>query len=396
MPSNNQVIFKYGTKSQYLAMPQEQIYSNALYFLVDTGELYRGSVPICQNHLYQVIRQETESIIEAQERAVNNNIPVQNDIMILTDGSLNIIYIYANEWIRLTPQTIAAESVVFENGTTLEAAIQNAITSVDSRVLEYNNDNELTIKDFQKSYYKYVPGLEGVGTVGDADYVPPTVAHYELQQVDENNPWTAGLELRTTASGIGWYQPNLTTTSDLTPLVSELQLNLNAVVDRVDILENTIDSLSTVFRFKGKLIRSEGDTIELLLASVVDPVIGDVWQIDDKEFAYNSENEWVELGSNFNTDAFITGIQINDTILTGVNGIIDLPVFNGSTAGLLPSFIELLPDDSPNNYVLNGAGNWVIMEDSRVGDLENHTTVVSYVNAKISENALTWGEIIQE
>jgi len=52
MASNNKVLFKFGSQANYKALSQQEIESNALYFLVDTGELYRGSVPIGQAKYY--------------------------------------------------------------------------------------------------------------------------------------------------------------------------------------------------------------------------------------------------------------------------------------------------------------------------------------------------------
>lgn len=82
----------------------------------------------------------------------------------------------------------------------------------------------------------------------------------------------------------------------------------------------------------------------------------------------------------------INGLTINGTALVpNAEKIIDLPVFAGSTAGLVP-----VVDGLDNTYYLNAMGEWSIPQDSRIGDLGEHATVVDYI-----DNKLTWSSIAE-
>lgn len=50
---NRKVLFKFGSRAQYDALSVNEIQDNALYFLLDTNELYRGAVPICKAHYFE-------------------------------------------------------------------------------------------------------------------------------------------------------------------------------------------------------------------------------------------------------------------------------------------------------------------------------------------------------
>lgn len=87
----------------------------------------------------------------------------------------------------------------------------------------------------------------------------------------------------------------------------------------------------------------------------------------------------------------VNGISIGGTKLEPNEAkIIDLPIFAGSTAGLVPVVNGL--DDT---YYLNAAGEWTIPQDSRIGDLGDFSTVVDYVDNAIFE-AFTWSAIVEQ
>jgi len=86
----------------------------------------------------------------------------------------------------------------------------------------------------------------------------------------------------------------------------------------------------------------------------------------------------------------INGVSINGTkLIPNEAKIIDLPIFAGSTAGLVP-----VVNDLDNTYYLNAAGEWTIPQDARIGDLGDYETVTEYVDNAISE-AFTWSAIIE-
>lgn len=86
----------------------------------------------------------------------------------------------------------------------------------------------------------------------------------------------------------------------------------------------------------------------------------------------------------------INGVSINGTkLIPNEAKIIDLPIFAGSTAGLVPVVNGL-----DNTYYLNATGEWTVPQDSRIGDLGDFSTVVDYVDNAISD-AFTWSAIVE-
>ena len=210
-------------------------------------------------------------------------------------------------------------------------------------------DGVLSIKGFGTRYYKYVAETEDVA------------AHYEPVDVDDEHVWAAGLEPRVVKEGdeyvIGWFEPNPTTVEGvqdqvvavqgdveqakkdidaveenlvkaeekidsindtlygtegeeavegLVDQVAGLVEDLGSLQDEVDALEENvytkeeIDGLvSGVFHYRGSKASYEE------LPSALNNKIGDVWQVEDKEWAWNGE-EWVELGFTIDLSAYAT------------------------------------------------------------------------------------------
>lgn len=92
-------------------------------------------------------------------------------------------------------------------------------------------------------------------------------------------------------------------------------------------------------------------------------------------------------------DTFITGATIDGKAIDVVNHKIQLPNFNGTTAGLVPVMGALAEGETKGNYVLNGAGEWVKPQDARIGDLGDSKTVTEYVDKKVANATITWSKI---
>lgn len=376
------VIFKYGTRAEYDSIKANAL-QNALYFLLDTGELYRGQVPIVQNHVFFTEVQENETVAAAQVRAIGEQTPVIGDFLLLNTGNSNLVYIYANDedaWLMLTPNTITAESIVFENGDTLTEVLEDLDVDVtaDEITVEHNVDGDLAIKDFGVRYYRFVPAVEAEGEEGEDGYVPAVEAHYELQEVDTTHPWKAGLELRSTALGIGWYEQNSDTIDGLQGIVAALE-------SRVAAAEQAIASKAGVFHFKGVLTLEEGETISEALANIENPVDGDVYQAGDSEYVYTTEGEWVELGSNVDLSYYapvsmledlqedVGLVQVNVASLseligtpadgeneaTGLYAIINnaVRIFTNEEDGMVPA-PHFESGTDATRYFLDASGNW--------------------------------------
>ena len=82
MADKKQVIFKYGTRDQYDKVSTKD--ESALYFLTDTGEIYRGDVNLARGSHYEVTLSADDTSHEmAIERALGSKHAVQDDICIV-------------------------------------------------------------------------------------------------------------------------------------------------------------------------------------------------------------------------------------------------------------------------------------------------------------------------
>lgn len=213
-------------------------------------------------------------------------------------------------------------------------------------------DGVLSVKDFGKRFYKYIAATE------------TEEAKYELVEVGEENPWKAGLQPRIDAEGnIAWYEPNPTTIEGVQDQVTgiqgdveQAQKDIDAVEENLGKAEEKIDSINnTLYGTEGeeaveglvdKVANLEGEVTDLwdavedtyskeevdgLVSGVfhyrgvhegtyedlpsLTAKIGDVWQIGDKEYAWNGET-WIELGFTLDLSAYATKKYVDDEIKT--------------------------------------------------------------------------------
>ena len=255
----------------------------------------------------------------------------------------------------------------------------------DNKSIELNG-GVLSVKDFGKRFYKYIAATE------------TEEAKYELVEVSESNPWKAGLQPRVDAEGnIGWYEPNPTTIEGVQDQVTgiqgdveQAQKDIDAVEENLVKAEEKIDSINdTLYGTEGEeavkglvdkvadLEKHAEDTdkeitdlwdavddtytkeeVDGLVSGVfhyrgihegtyddlpsLTAKVGDVWQIGDKEYAWNGES-WVELGFTIDLSAYATKEYVNtevkkvqdevdaaegrldghDTAIEGINGRLD-------------------------------------------------------------------------
>lgn len=101
----NKVIFKFGTAAEYFAL--EQKLNNVLYFLEDTGELYKGETAIAQSHIYKGTKLQNETDINALNRIIQDRTPIEGDVSIIQNNTNNNIVVFIrdhDEWIQIINQ----------------------------------------------------------------------------------------------------------------------------------------------------------------------------------------------------------------------------------------------------------------------------------------------------
>lgn len=79
----NQVVFKYGTRSQYDGLETKA--TNALYFLTDTGEIYRGDVNLARGSHYEGTRALVDGVLESDLTVINRVLTAANKIAVVDD-----------------------------------------------------------------------------------------------------------------------------------------------------------------------------------------------------------------------------------------------------------------------------------------------------------------------
>lgn len=297
--------------------------------------------------------------------------------------------------------------------------------STDGVSIEADAEGNIRLKDFKQSYYAYVPKTE------------TEAAKYVKTAVDETHPWKTNLVPKITPEGeLGWYEPGTDATTE------EIVGNITTINNTLADLKSKVNALSGAFNFKGKK-----DTFDDLPK---DAATGDVWQVADKEYAWNG-TEWVEFGSEVNLDNYVTKTELAtldkkvgnlagvvgnaasegvaatglvkdvadlNAALKETNGKIDtlsgttikvlkvngsalaldktdssvnIPLFSVNGAGLVPS-----AGDKDENYFLTAKGSWAKPVDGRIGNLTindtKYDTVEDFVFGAIGD-AIEWKTI---
>lgn len=101
----------------------------------------------------------------------------------------------------------------------------------------------------------------------------------------------------------------------------------------------------------------------------------------------------------------IEQIFAGDLELVPVNKVVTIPVYDGALAGLVPVMNSTLVAENKTNadYVLNGAGQWKLLEDVRISDLTldgiTYNTVEEYIAKYVELNAssnIYWESIVTQ
>ena len=225
--TNPPVIFKFGTRAEYDANI-DNVKSNALYFLTDTGELLRGNVNLAQAHYYEAIKADDETETEAINRAISSAIAlVKNDVCVVkklisgTDNYSHTAYFYDGENWRAMDGNYNAENVYFDQDLIFTkevgyVTLNNGQATIPStcknvkELLEYMFSKELaptavkpsiTLTAAQNKEYEVGTQVTPTYSIsfnpGSYTYGPTTGITATYSVTD-----TAGSEALTTASGV--------------------------------------------------------------------------------------------------------------------------------------------------------------------------------------------------
>lgn len=79
--ADKKVVFKYGSRADYDAIGTKN--DETLYFLTDSGEIFRGDKSLTRSHYYEVEKTETETDLAAIQRVVAGKVLSQDDTCIV-------------------------------------------------------------------------------------------------------------------------------------------------------------------------------------------------------------------------------------------------------------------------------------------------------------------------
>lgn len=378
MAGKNKVLFRFGSSAEYRNLVEKD--PNSLYFLLDTNELYRGDVPIGVSHYYSGSAYEEEALETTIARLLNGSIPVLNDILVITgtDGIDDLFIYTANDTWKQLNAAIRSESVLFNDGQTLDQKLEQfqPNLNIEEKALEID-DGVLSVKNYGKQYYAYIPPVPAQGTEGEPDYVPAVAGHYELVNVDEDHPWKDGLTPRTDINGeLAWYEPNLSRLDGINDTITSLQELLQGVsqvnedqTQALNELQGSLETLNGLQAVVGTMADVEQGT----------PSSGLIKRIEDLEQVGSAGLE----------------IQVNGVTLAPVDGVVNIPLFGENNDGVVPKLkdnVESLELANLRHTYLSALG-W----NNPFGNMSykdvDYNTVAEYVDARIEDSTLQWQSI---
>ena len=443
------VLFKFGTKAAYDAVDK---LSNALYFITDSGELFKGDTLIANRSRVTVADNPVGDSILPANAYPEGATPTDGEIFIVprADGTRDVYAWDGEEFVPLNQDIPANEVIVGKDENdepiTLDQVLADINVQVDGVSIVKDENLGLMVNGFGKGYYKW----------------DDNTSSYVYTPVSVENPWKVGLVPKVVnESGvlkIGWYEPSASDGSQasLDDALAALQQQVDtlndvvitgpydeindtrgeSLVDKVDRLE---DLIASAFHFEGVadaldsngnlVITGTGGAEDIVIAPSADNQ-GAVYQVGDKEYASDGST-WVELGftSGLATEAALDAVEDKadaaqdaadaaqdavDALDAEVVKSINIPAGSGSFSSLIPvNGAITLPEATTANYgvikfngsanqVLAGDGTWTVPQDARIGDLtdendQQYDTVEEYVQHYITNimnnMSLEWEEL---
>lgn len=326
------VLFKFGTAAQYAALETKQ--ENALYFLLDTNELYRGTVPIAKQHVYVGNRSGNTSDVITIATLLNGNSAVNGDIVVIKNANqTSDAFVYAEstqEWLRVGSST----------SDTIISQLTGRVSDLEALLNGVEADPSHNI-EAEEGLIDRVANLESLlaSTAGAFHFkgTKATIADLEAtQNPGEGDVYQVGTS-EYVWTGSAWIE--LGPTVDLSSYATTSALN-TAIAD----LEALIGEPSST-------------------TTETDPITGE-------------ETTTTTPATGIYADLFEHADQI-------------IPLFDGVVSGLVPVDGS---NDSANvkaNKFLNALGNWVTVNTTGSGpytDPDGHTynTVEAYVTYMVN------------
>lgn len=279
----NYVKFIRGTPTAFAKLSQKD--NDTLYFISEssskTGCLYLGeklisesisSLKDLENISFENLKDKDLLSYDANsEKWINKSII--DAIGLMTGASQN-----AQGGAGLVPAPGIGQDGLFLRGDGVWAVPVGSGSDVDvkpdEKTISFSGDETtIALKDFGVKYYKYIPYYNGVD------------AHYEVQVVNDENPWKENLEPKVTvdANGqfvLGWFEPNL----ELSEKVEKLTLRVDEVNILADDNREFIVNLNASVNNIADLLNKKANAEDVYTKAEVDAKILEAGNLTRKTF----------------------------------------------------------------------------------------------------------------
>lgn len=228
-------------------------------------------------------------------------------------------------------------------------------TVVDKATIVINEET-LSLKDFGKRFYKYIPATEN------------KEASYVLVEVNAENPWKAGLEPKVVSENgqfvLGWYEPNPTTIEGVNAQIAGIQNTVVDLTNTTNTLTQKVNNTYTKEETNAQIAASahlKREIVEELPAAenakenVIYMVSNGLTDNDNKYYEYIFINGVFEPVGTWEVDLkdYATKEEVNSTI-TSINN--SLNTINQKIANV--------ESDAEHNYI-NSVSNSFNVDDNR-------------------------------
>lgn len=258
-------------------------------------------------------------------------------------------------------------------------------TVVDNATIVLDEE-KLSLKDFGKRYYRYVAEENNVA------------AHYELQEVDDEHPWKAGLEPKVVFTNdtyaLGWYEPNPTTMEGVNAQIAGIQSTVDGLSVTTTNLSNQLKNVYTKTETNDEIAKAVSSAAHLKREIVTElppvdeanentiyMIASGLQEDDNKYYEYILLNGKFERVGSWEVDLkeYATKTEVSNS-LTGINNSI----------AVLSDKIDAVDEKAEENYIKSVSENFNVTTEGQLQLVSvptdvNLATNISLINKFLSK-----------
>ena len=303
----------------------------------------------------------------------------------------------------------ASEMGWYEPNTETTAGLNSAVTALQGDVTELRNSlsalagafrfkGELTLQEGQDAAGLLAtvknPQPGDVYQIGNDEWVYTADKKWiELGPQIDLSGYATKDALSAVDGRLGTLETTVNNLTKVDGTIAELQETVAGHTTSIGNLNTKVGTLETSIKTNADGLKAvEGKITALENADkAFDTRVGDL----EKAIGAPAGEDTEASGLYAVMDTFITGAQLDGADIDILNHKIQLKTFNGTATGLVPVPGAFAEGETAADFVLNAAGHWVKPQDARIGNLGDSTTVVDYVDKKVSNATIVWSTITE-